>query len=180
MLKKRGAVIVDADAIARAVTAPGGAAIEQIRDVFGQEYLTTSGALDRDRMRALAFAEPNAKARLEGIVHPLVRQAIALATQQALESDAVCVVYDIPLLVESGQWRRDLDRVIVVDCASQTQIQRVQQRNGLSTDAITAILEAQAPRLQRLRAADAVLCNDGITFHQLEDQVSQVWTWFGL
>lgn len=180
MLKKRGAVIVDADAIARAVTAPGGAAIEPIRAAFGQEYLTTNGALDRDRMRALAFAQPDAKARLEGIVHPLVHEAIKLETQQALEHDAVCVVYDIPLLVESGQWRHDLDRIIVVDCASQTQIQRVQQRNGLSTSAITAILEAQAPRLQRLRAADAVLCNDGITFHQLEDQVSQVWAWFGL
>ena len=123
-------------------------------------------------MRALAFAQPDAKARLEELFIPLVHEAIKLETQQALEHDAVCVVYDIPLLVESGQWRYDLDRIIVVDCASQTQIQRVQQRNGLSTSAITAILRHKRLACSGLRAADAVLCNDGIIFHQLEDQVT--------
>lgn len=180
LLQSMQVMTVDADAIARAATAPHGAAIDAIRTAFGSDYVTADGALDRERMRQLAFGDPAAKARLEAIVHPIVRNTMAAQTQLALATLAPCIVYDIPLLVESGQWRQELDRVLVIDCSPQTQMQRVQQRNGLPAAAVSAILAAQAPRLQRLQAADAVICNDGITIPQLEDQVRQVWARFGL
>lgn len=180
MLQDSQAIIIDADAIARAATAPGGSAMQAIRLQLGDEYVAADGALDRARMRKLAFSDPAAKEKLERIVHPLVRDAIQLQTRQAEQRHPPCIVYDIPLLVESGRWRQTLDRVIVVDCEPNTQIQRVQQRSGLSPDAIRSIMATQAPRLQRLQAADAVLCNDGISLSQLETQVRQVWARFGL
>lgn len=180
LLASLGATLVDADALARATTASDGAAIPEIISTFGPAMLTNDGALDREKMRQLAFANPSARAQLEAIVHPLVGQAIGQATQAAAAAGATCIVYDIPLLVESAHWRRSLPRVLVVDCRPETQIQRVMARNGLSEAEVARIIAAQAPRIQRLRAADAVVFNDGISLAELAVQVRQIGQQFGL
>lgn len=180
MLAHRGAVVIDADAISRAATAPGGAAMALLEAAFGPALLTPEGALDRDQMRTLIYTDPSAKARLEGIVHPLVGQAIALQAQQAQAAGAACLVFDIPLLVESRHWRETLDRILVIDCTEATQITRVTARNGLHEAEVRKILAAQASRTQRLAAADMVLFNDGITMDQLAQQVQEMGPQFGL
>jgi dephospho-CoA kinase len=180
LLEALGATRIDADALARATTAAGGAAIPAIRDAFGPALLNVEGALDRDRMRQLAFADSSARARLEAIVHPLVGLSIEHAAREAQTAGARCVVFDIPLLVESAHWRKRLDRVLVVDCHSDTQIQRVMQRNGLPRAEVQAIMGAQASREQRLQAADAVLFNEGISMDGLALQVQQMGRQFGL
>lgn len=176
----RCAAVIDADAISRATTSAGGLAMEALRDAFGPAMLTPDGALDRDRMRALVFSDPSAKARLEGIVHPLVGMAIEAQARQAEEAGARCIVFDIPLLVESPHWRKALDRVLVVDCTEDTQLLRVTKRNGLSDHAIRKIIAVQARRSLRLRAADAVVFNDGITIEELARHVHEICTQFEL
>ena len=142
--------------------------------------LTPNDALDRDQMRALIFSNPAAKVQLEGIVHPLVAKAIAEQSRQADDAGARCIVFDIPLLVESRHWRQTFQRVLVVDCSEATQIHRVSVRNALSNDDIKKIIASQSPRVLRLRAADAVLFNDGITIEDLEQQVREIGTQFEL
>ena len=173
MLAQLGADVIDADAIARAVTAPGGAAIELLRAAFGPEVIDAAGALDRARMRALAFADPQAKARLEAIIHPLVRAEI---DRRVAASVADTVVLDLPLLVESAQWRQRCDQVWVVDCEPQTQIERVIARSGWPRAQVEAVLAQQASRAQRLAAADVVLANGaGTDLDNLRAQVLQAW-----
>ncbi len=180
LLVQQGASLVDADAISRAATSPQGLAIEAITETFGSAFITPDGALDRDRMRQLVFSDPQAKARLEGIVHPLVGQEIARQAQAAEEAGSRCVVFDIPLLVESRHWRTSLDRILVVDCSRDTQITRVTARNGLAREEVEKIVAAQSPRLQRLQAADMILFNDGISLAQLGVLVRQIGQQFGL
>jgi dephospho-CoA kinase len=162
------------------VTAPHGTAIESIRATFGPAFVTPDGAMDRDRMRALAFTDPDAKKRLEAIVHPLVGQGIEAQYQAAQAAGARCVVFDIPLLVESGHWRNRLDKVLVVDCLESTQITRVMARSPLTETAVRQIIQAQASRAQRLAVADAVIFNDGLTLAQLQQEVHQAARNFGL
>ena len=180
MLATAGAALMDADAIARSVTAAGGAAIGAIRDAFGNDLITADGALDRDRMRALAFTDPTAKKRLEAIVHPLVGLETARLAQQAVDDGHRLLVFDIPLLVESGRWRQQVDRVLVVDCEPATQIARVVARSGLTALAVQTIMDAQAPRPLRLAAADCVIFNDGITLDELARQTLHLARRFGL
>lgn len=180
MLAQLGAAVIDADAISRATTATGGAAIAAIAQLFGSDFITADGALDRDRMRALAYADPQARRRLEDVIHPLVGQESARQVQAALDAKVPCIVFDIPLLVESGRWRGQVDRVLVVDCSPETQVERVVTRSGLEPQAIRAIMAAQAPRTLRLAAADIVICNDGISLDQLRDNVVQAAAGFGL
>lgn len=180
MLARLGAAVMDADAIARAVTAPGGAAIEAIAQAFGPAFITAEGALDRAHMRELAFSDPTARQRLEAIVHPLVGQQTQQQAQQAIDGGAICIVFDIPLLVESGRWRQQLDRVLVVDCSAATQVQRVMARSGLTREAVENIITAQAPRSLRLAAADCVICNDGLSLAGLEAEVTLLAKRFGL
>ncbi len=180
MLAERGAALIDADAIARQTTAAGGSAIDALRQAFGREFITPECALDRERMRALAFSDPTARRRLEQIVHPLVGLETRRQSEAAIAAGRRCIVFDIPLLVESAHWRTALDRILVVDCSPDTQIQRVMQRNGLQREEVESILSSQASRLQRLRAADHVICNDGITLPQLADLVRQLAGRFGL
>jgi dephospho-CoA kinase len=180
LLVDQGAVLIDADAISRATTAVGGSAIAPIVAAFGQPVIGNDGALNRDAMRTLVFADPAAKARLEGIVHPLVGQAIATQSRQAEDAGAACIVFDIPLLVESGRWRRTVDRVLVVDCLVSTQIVRVMARSGLTTAEVEKIVATQATRAQRLAAADVVLFNDGITRDELAVQTREIAAQFGL
>lgn len=180
MLLQRGAALIDADQLARSVTGPGGAAMAAIAQVFGPEYVDASGALDRDRMRALAFSEPASRQQLEAIVHPLVGQLTTAQVDTAVAAGQRLVVFDIPLLVESGHWRCQFDAVLVVDCRTETQMRRVMARNALAPDAIESIIAAQASRSARRAAADVVLYNDDLPMQVLDSQVQQVAAQFGL
>ncbi|HPU19989.1 MAG TPA: dephospho-CoA kinase [Alicycliphilus sp.] len=180
MLRDCGAALIDADAIARAVTEAGGPAIADIRDTFGADYIDAQGALDRVRMRALVFADAGAKERLEAIVHPLVGNAIAQAAAVAAQAGQRLIVFDIPLLTESPRWARQLDAVLVVDCREETQVARVQARNGLTEDAIRAIMATQSSRAVRRAAADFVVYNDALTLSDLQTKARQVAAGFGL
>lgn len=180
MLAGLGAGVVDADAISRVTTASGGAAIAPIQAQFGADFIGADGALQRERMRQHIFSDPTAKARLEAIIHPLVGQAIAAQAQALDDAGHACIVFDIPLLVESGHWRKRLQRVLVVDCSAATQISRVTARNGLPAEQVQAIMASQATRQQRLAASDMVLCNDGITLNELSGLLRQMAPRFGL
>lgn len=180
MLQQRGAAVIDADAISRAATAVGGAAVPAIAATFGPDFVTSDGALDRERMRTHVYAHPEARRQLEAIVHPLVGQQSEREVQAAEAAGVRCIVFDIPLLVESGRWRQRVDRVLVVDCLPATQVARVQARSGLQPAQIEAIIAAQAPRGLRLAAADAVVFNEGLTLPQLQAEIDRVALAFGL
>ncbi len=154
----RGVPLVDTDAIAHELTAPGGAAMPALLDAFGPAIADAAGALDRAAMRRLAFADPLARSRLEGILHPQIR---SLSAQRCLAAAAPYVILAVPLLVESGSYRERCQRILVVDCPESLQIERVMARSGLSVEEARAILAAQASREQRLAIADDVLVNDG-------------------
>jgi dephospho-CoA kinase len=136
--------------------------------------------MDRDAMRELAFSDPAARRRLEAIVHPLISQETARRAAEAQAVGARCVVFDVPLLVESGRWRSQVDAVLVVDCSVQTQIERVMARSGWTREAVQKVVAQQASRAARLGAADVVLCNEGLTLEALRAEVRQVWQHFGL
>lgn len=180
VLSGLGAAAIDADAISRASTAAGGAAIPAIAAHFGPEFITAEGALDRERMRAHVYAQPQARRELEAIVHPLVGAETGRQVEAALAGGARCIVFDIPLLVESGRWRRQVDRVLVVDCTPATQVARVVARSALEPAQVQAIIAAQAPRALRLAAADTVIFNDGLSLAELDAQVRQAARAFGL
>lgn len=180
LLAGHGAAVIDADAISRQTTAPAGAAIAAIRQTFGPDFITPEGALDRERMRHLAFSEPSARQRLEQIIHPLVGLETQRQAQAATQAGMRCLVFDIPLLVESGRWRANLDQILVLDCAPDTQISRVMQRSGLSRTEVEKILAQQASRHLRLQAADHVICNDHLSLSELEHQVGLLAGRFGL
>lgn len=176
-----GAAVIDADAIARSVTTPSGRAIEAIAQTFGSHMIGADGAMDRQAMRERVFTDPQAKRQLEQIIHPLVSQITTEQTQAAIAEGKRCLVFDVPLLVESGtRWRRQVDRVLVVDCDEDTQCQRVIQRSGLSAEEIQRIIGLQATRAQRLACADAVIFNQDLSLSELEAQVTQVVADFGL
>jgi dephospho-CoA kinase len=180
MFAQLGAAVIDADAISRSVTAPGGAAIDAISRRFGAHLIGDDGAMDRVRMREHAYADPLARRELEAIIHPLVGAESARQVQAAIEAGKQCIVFDIPLLVESGRWRRQVDQVAVVDCHAQTQVDRVVARSALTPHQVEAIIAAQAPRALRLAAADVVICNEGLTLAQLQLEVAQAAQRFGL
>jgi dephospho-CoA kinase len=180
LLINLGAALVDADAIAHSVTAPQGLAIPAILATFGPEFLNASGALDRAKMRALAYADPSARQRLESILHPLIGQEIQIKAALAVQAGAPCVVFDIPLLVESATWRARLDHVLVVDCTPEVQVSRVMARSQLSALEIEKIIASQATRIRRLAAADSVVFNVGLTLGQLASQVREIAPRFGL
>lgn len=161
LLVARGAALVDTDRIAHALTAPGGAAIEPIRAAFGDGVVAADGSMDRAAMRALAFSDPAARKRLEAILHPMIRTLTQAGIDEALRVGAPYVLVAVPLLVESGHWEGRYDRVLVVDCPPETQIERVVRRSGLAREQAEAILAAQATRAQRLAAADDVVDNGG-------------------
>lgn len=175
LLVAQGAGLVDTDAIARALTAPGGAAMPAIGETFGAEMVGHDGALDRDRMRALAFADPSARKRLEAIIHPLIGHQAQQAAQAAERSGAPAVVFDVPLLTESVHWRARVDRVLVVDCTPDTQIRRVMARSGWPPETVQRVIEQQAPRARRRAIADAIIFNETLSLAALEDEVHSLW-----
>ena len=180
MLVAHGAALLDADQMARTVTGPEGAAMAAIAQAFGAGLVDATGALDRDRMRALVFAQPAARQQLEAIVHPLVAELSRQRAQDAIEAGRRLLVFDIPLLVESGMRLPEMHAVLVVDCRQETQIERVMARNALPRAAIESILAAQATRAARRAAADAVLYNDGLSLPALQARVDALVKRFGL
>ncbi len=178
-LRDAGATVIDTDAISRALTLPGGAAMPAIAEEFGAAFITPDGALDRDRMRALAFSDAEAKRRLEAVLHPRITAAALAEADAATAAGAPLVVFDVPLLVESGRWRPRVARVLVVDCSVETQIERVLQRPGWTRDRVDGALAAQATRQARRAAADAVLLNDGLTLVTLRNEVLSLATRWG-
>jgi dephospho-CoA kinase len=170
LLAARGAWIVDADRIAREVVEPGTPGLAAVVEAFGPGVLTADGALDRPALAAIVFADPAARATLDGIVHPLVR-ARAAEVVAAAPPDAV-VVQDVPLLVETGQ-AASYDLVLVVETDPETRVRRLVQR-GLTEDDARARIAAQATDEQRRAVADVVLDNSG-TPEELEAQVERFW-----
>jgi dephospho-CoA kinase len=171
LLVGHGATLVDTDAIARVLTRAGGAAMPLLADAFGADMIGEDGALDRECMRALVFADPGAKARLEAILHPLIG---AEAQRQAAAGTGL-VVFDVPLLAESRHWRARVDRILVIDCPESTQVERVRQRPGWTEDAARRVIGQQAPRAARRAIADAVIYNHGLTPAALADEVRGLW-----
>ncbi len=170
LLAARGAVVVDADVIARAVVEPGTPGLAAVVDAFGTGVLTHEGSLDRPALAAVVFADPDARARLDAIVHPLVR-ARSQELAAGLAPDAV-VVNDVPLLVETGQ-ARSYDVVLVVEADAETRVARLVQR-GLTASDAKARMAAQATDEERRAVADVVLDNSG-TPAELEAQVERFW-----
>jgi dephospho-CoA kinase len=166
----RGASIVDTDQIAHSLTAPHGPAMPAIVAEFGPEFADASGALDRARMRGLVFADAGAKARLEAILHPRIRDAALAAAKAATGS---YVMFAVPLLVESGAWRERVTRILAVDCPEEVQIARVMARNNLPEAQVRAIMATQASRQQRLDAADDVIEN-GAGIEALAPQIDRL------
>jgi dephospho-CoA kinase len=187
MLVGCGAVLIDSDAISREVTAPGGAAIAQLAQQFGARAITPAGAMDRDAMRALAFSDPAVKRQLEAIIRPLVSLESARLAEVAAHAGSACIVFDIPLLVESNRWRQQLDRVLVVDCTEAILISRVMARQppaGMpghwTHEAVQKVVASQASRAHRRAAADAIIYNDGLSPDALGLLVKQLSRRFGL
>lgn len=179
-----GAAVIDADAISRQLTAAGGSAIRSIADQFGDHLINARGAMDRDLMRQLAFNDPAVKQQLEAIIHPLVRAETLRQAERAIASACTCIVFDIPLLVESGRWRKQLDQVLVVDCSEAIQVARVTAREvgskGWTPQAVEKVIAGQATRAQRLAAADICIYNEGLSLDALALLVRQLAGRFGL
>ena len=167
-----GVPLVDTDLIAHALTGPDGAAMPAIRQAFGDGVVADDGRMDRSAMRALAFDDPTSRKRLEAILHPMIRAETQRQIAAAADSPYAIVV--IPLLVESGKPTDWLDRVLVVDCPVETQIERVMRRNRLTRTQVQAIVAAQAERHRRLAAADDIVENTGGTPAGLSAQVARL------
>jgi dephospho-CoA kinase len=162
-----GATVVDTDAIAHELTQAGGAAMPQVRQLFGDDFVDAHGAMDRAKMRALAFRDPAARRKLEALLHPLIR---AESERRIAAASGDYVVHVVPLLVENRDYRQRVSRVLVIDCPEEVQIARVRQRSRLAEDEIQRIIRSQIPREERLDAADDVIDNSG-TLDALHKQV---------
>jgi dephospho-CoA kinase len=169
-----GATLIDTDLIARQLTLPGGAAIAAIRSAFGADLIAADGGLDRQRMRAAAFGDANLRTRLEAILHPLIGTEVEHQST-AIAASVPAIVFDVPLLVESGRWRARVDRVWVVDCDEAVQVERVAARPGWSESAARSVIAQQASRSARRAVADAVIRNDGRSLAELDEQVRRLW-----
>jgi len=163
-----GAAVVDTDVIARELTEPGGAALPHIKALFGEAFVAPSGAMDRRRMREHVFSDPAAKRALEALLHPMIR---AEGERRIAQAAAPYVVYVVPLLVESGNYRTRVDRVLVVDAPEALQLARVRTRSGLGDAEVRAIMASQLSRAARLAAANDVIDNGG-TLEALRSQVA--------
>ncbi len=172
MLVSLGAPLIDTDAIARALTVAGGAAMPAIEREFGNAILNADGSLDRAAMRGRAFADATVRQRLEAVLHPLIGTEVQ---RQASASASPVLVFDVPLLAESKHWRSRVHRVLVVDCSAETQVKRVAARPGWTREAAAQAIAAQATREARRAVADAVIFNDGITLLELQAHTEVLW-----
>lgn len=173
LLVEAGALLVDTDAIARELTAPQGGALPALAAEFGADILRADGALDRERMRTQVFAEVAARRRLEAVLHPLIG---AECDRRAAAAEGRPLVFDVPLLTESGRWRDRVDRVLVVDCSEDTQVRRVITRSGWDEATVRSVISQQAPRALRRALADAIIHNDELELDELAAQVTALWT----
>ncbi len=184
LLRRHGAAVVDADAVSRELTAPGGLAIAAISKRLGKSAISADGSMSRDVVRALVLQNAAVKQQLESIIHPLVASELTRLAALALQAHHRVLVFDIPLLVESGRWRSQLDAVLVVDCQVGTQVKRVMAREALrggwTVPAVERIIALQASRAQRLAAADVCLYNDGVCLAGLAALVNELACGFGL
>jgi dephospho-CoA kinase len=162
-----GATVIDTDAIARELTERGGAALPHIKSLFGEAFVAAGGAMDRDAMRSRVFADPAAKQALERLLHPMIRDEVQRRTAAA---QGPYVLQVVPLLVESGDYRERVARVLVVDAPEEVQVQRVMARSRLPEREVRSIMAHQVPRAARLAAADDVIDNAG-TLESLRQQV---------
>jgi dephospho-CoA kinase len=173
LLVAQGAVLVDTDAIARSIAQAGGIAMPALEAAFGRTVIAPDGGLDRAAVRQLVFADAGAKVRLESILHPLI--GTETQRQAAAAGEDAIVVFDVPLLVESGRWRAIVDRVLVVDATEATQLKRVIARSGWTPEAVRAVIAQQASRRARRVAADAVIFNESLTLEELDTEVQGLW-----
>jgi len=173
LLASYGAVVVDADVLAREALATGTPGLARVVEEFGTGVLAAAGSLDRPRLAALVFGHPQRLAALNAIVHPYVatRRAELTAAAAVANADAV-VVFDVPLLVENGL--TDYDLIVVVDASAETQLRRLVDGRGMGEDQVRARMAAQAGRAERCAAADVVIDNDGDLAH-LRRQVAGLW-----
>jgi dephospho-CoA kinase len=166
-----GVAIIDTDVIAHRVTAPNGVAMPLIEREFGAEFVAADGSLDRAKMRSLVFSDDTARARLQAITHPLISAETERERRVAQGPYQIVVV---PLLVESGTWKKRVDRVLVVDCSVETQIARVMRRNAFAREEVLAIIARQATREARHAAADDIIVNEEGPIEQLAAEVRQL------
>ena len=164
--ERLGATVVDTDAISHALTGSNGAALAEIERIFGRQFISAEGELDRKKMRELVFSDARARRTLEGLLHPMIREESA---RRIAAARGPYVVHVVPLLVESGEYGRRVNRVLVVDSPEETQLARVRER-GLTEDAVRSIMKSQVSRAERLAAADDVIDNAG-TLEALRKQV---------
>lgn len=174
-LAGHGAVIVDADAVAREVVAPGTPGLDQVVAVFGPAVLSADGALDRPRLGEIVFADAGLRGKLNAIVHPLVAERM-LEIERSAPPGSV-VVHDVPLLTENGLASR-YDLVVVVDVPTEVQLDRLVRLRGMPADQAQARLDAQASRAERLAIADIVLDNSG-SLDELDGQIDWLWAELG-
>ena len=165
-----GATVVDTDAIAHELTGPGGAAIPEVKRQFGSAFVDAAGAMERKRMRDLAFSDPEQKQRLEALLHPMIR---AESARRIAAATGPYVLHVVPLLVESGGYRERIRRVLVVDCPEALQVARVRQRSGLTDPEVRRVIAAQIQRVSRLAAADDVIDNSG-TIAAMQQQIRKL------
>ena len=188
LLVAQGATLVDTDAIGHGLTLAGGAAMPALRQRFGDTIAGPDGALDRARMRGLVFSDLQAKQALEAILHPMIG---AEAQRQAAAADRPdgpdgpqrphgVVVFDVPLLTESSVWRRRCERILVVDCSAETQVQRVMARSGWLADQVQRVIAQQASRTSRRAIADAVIFNETLSLPGLAAEVAALWAIWAL
>lgn len=170
-----GAALVDTDAIAHALTAPGGAAMPALRAAFGEAVADATGALDRAAMRQRMLADPAAKQQLEAVLHPMIGDETRRQSEAALAAGCPAIVYDVPLLTESAHWRSRCDRILVVDCEPDTQVRRVMARSGWPEAQVRHVIALQATREARRAIADAVILNEGLSLEALQAEVDALW-----
>lgn len=172
LLEKRGAIVFDADLLAREAVAMGTPGYDQVVERFGANVLSPGGDIDREALASVVFADPSARRDLEAIVHPEVRRHFAESTERYLGTDAV-VIFSAPLLVETGM-HTAFEVLIVVSVPVQTQIERLLRERAMSEDAIRARIAAQLPMEEKAAVADILIDNEG-TLEELEGQVDRIW-----
>ena len=170
-----GVTVIDTDIISHALTAPNGLAIESIREAFGDEFIDGIGQMDRQKMRECIFYDPQAKAKLEAILHPLIHRVVQNSILQHAHEPYLVLV--VPLLAETGYWVEHCNRILVIDCEVSTQIQRVMQRSNLSQEVVSKIISSQATREQRAAIASEVIVNES-SLQQLQSQVAHLHEYY--
>jgi len=170
-----GVPVIDTDVISHALTAPGGLAIADIREAFGEELIDPTGAMDREKMRELVFADAAAREKLEAIIHPWIERVTMMSLDQY--ANAPYVVLVVPLLAESPFWASKCDRILVIDCDVKTQVERVMKRSDLTEEQAMAIINTQVLRDDRKAIANEVIVNESTVDH-LTEQVRRLHDYY--